>query len=102
MCTLVLCTMLCIDAHEILLHILGMHAHMCTNRNKWWLQVIGRHREVQRVCQILARRKKNNPILLGEPGVGKTAIAEGLALAIAHKVPVNGMPLPEFLMVLSP
>ncbi|XP_024532162.1 chaperone protein ClpD, chloroplastic isoform X1 [Selaginella moellendorffii] len=45
--------------------------------------VIGRDSEVQRVVQILARRTKNNPILLGEPGVGKTAIAEGLAIRIA-------------------
>lgn len=44
--------------------------------------VIGREREIQRVIQILSRRTKNNPILLGEPGVGKTAIAEGLAQAI--------------------
>ncbi|KAM0936054.1 putative ClpA/B family, AAA+ ATPase domain, ATPase, AAA-type, core, Clp, repeat (R) [Dioscorea sansibarensis] len=45
--------------------------------------VIGRDSEVQRIVQILCRRTKNNPILLGEPGVGKTAIAEGLALSIA-------------------
>ena len=45
--------------------------------------VIGRDNEIQRVTQILCRRKKNNPILVGEPGVGKTAIAEGLALRIA-------------------
>ena len=45
--------------------------------------VIGREKEIQRVIQILCRRKKNNPILVGEPGVGKTAIAEGLALKIA-------------------
>ena len=44
--------------------------------------VVGREREVERVMQILARRTKNNPILIGEPGVGKTAIAEGLAQAI--------------------
>ena len=50
--------------------------------------VIGRDSEIQRVTQILCRRKKNNPILVGEPGVGKTAIAEGLALNIvANKVP---------------
>ncbi|MDT8339139.1 MAG: AAA family ATPase, partial [Sulfurimonas sp.] len=50
--------------------------------------VIGRDDEIQRVTQILCRRKKNNPILVGEPGVGKTAIAEGLALNIVtHKVP---------------
>jgi len=45
--------------------------------------VIGRNSEIKRVTQILCRRKKNNPILVGEPGVGKTAIAEGLALNIA-------------------
>jgi ATP-dependent Clp protease ATP-binding subunit ClpA len=50
--------------------------------------VIGREKEIQRVIQILCRRKKNNPVLVGEPGVGKTAIAEGLALDIvANKVP---------------
>lgn len=47
--------------------------------------VIGREQEIWRVSEILARRKKNNPILVGEPGVGKTAIAEGLALEIHHK-----------------
>jgi len=47
--------------------------------------VIGRLKEISRVIQILSRRKKNNPILVGEPGVGKTAIAEGLALEIANK-----------------
>ncbi|KAK9117779.1 hypothetical protein Sjap_016726 [Stephania japonica] len=46
--------------------------------------VIGRHQEIQRMIQILCRRTKNNPILLGEPGVGKTAIAEGLAISIAN------------------
>ncbi len=44
---------------------------------------IGRHKEIQRVMEILARRKKNNPVLIGEPGVGKTAIVEGLAIMIA-------------------
>ena len=44
---------------------------------------IGREKEIQRVMEILARRKKNNPVLIGEPGVGKTAIVEGLALLIA-------------------
>jgi ATP-dependent Clp protease ATP-binding subunit ClpC len=45
---------------------------------------IGRHKEIQRVMEILARRKKNNPVLIGEPGVGKTAIVEGLAILIAN------------------
>jgi DNA polymerase III delta prime subunit len=53
--------------------------------------VIGRNKEVARVMQILARRQKNNPILLGEPGVGKTAIAEGLARSIVNET------CPEFL-----
>jgi ATP-dependent Clp protease ATP-binding subunit ClpC len=47
--------------------------------------IVGREKEIERVAQILSRRKKNNPILIGEPGVGKTAIAEGLALRIIHK-----------------
>ncbi|MBQ0063924.1 MAG: ATP-dependent Clp protease ATP-binding subunit [Prevotella sp.] len=47
--------------------------------------VIGRNREIERVMQILCRRKKNNPVLIGEPGVGKSAIVEGLALRIANK-----------------
>ena len=47
--------------------------------------IIGREREIERVSQILSRRKKNNPILIGEPGVGKTAIVEGLALRIQQK-----------------
>ena len=46
--------------------------------------LIGREKEVERIIQILSRRTKNNPILLGEPGVGKTAIVEGLALLIAN------------------
>ncbi len=46
--------------------------------------VIGRDQEIRRVIQVLSRRKKNNPVLIGEPGVGKTAIAEGLALRIVH------------------
>lgn len=55
--------------------------------------VIGRDSEVRRVIQILCRRTKNNPILLGEAGVGKTAIAEGLACRIAQSE------VPSFLMV---
>ena len=47
--------------------------------------IVGREKEIERVAQILSRRKKNNPILIGEPGVGKTAIAEGLALRIVQK-----------------
>ena len=54
--------------------------------------VIGRETEISRVIEILSRRKKNNPILVGEPGVGKTAIAEGLALEIANER------VPEFLL----
>ena len=46
--------------------------------------VVGRQKEIQRVCEILGRRKKNNPILIGEPGVGKSAIVEGLAQLIVH------------------
>ncbi len=50
--------------------------------------IVGRERELERIAQILSRRKKNNPILIGEPGVGKSAIAEGLALRIVqHRVP---------------
>ncbi|MGA7721581.1 MAG: ATP-dependent Clp protease ATP-binding subunit [Ignavibacteriaceae bacterium] len=47
--------------------------------------VVGREKEIERVAQVLSRRKKNNPVLIGEPGVGKTAIAEGLALRIVQK-----------------
>ena len=46
--------------------------------------VIGRDEEIRRVIQVLSRRTKNNPVLIGAPGVGKTAIAEGLALRIVH------------------
>ena len=71
------------------------HASVCRSRmhpSVWPLmrQVIGRSKEVARVVQVLARRSKNNPILLGDPGVGKTAIAEGLARAIV----TGGVPLP--------
>jgi ATP-dependent Clp protease ATP-binding subunit ClpC len=47
--------------------------------------IIGRDNEIQRVAQVLSRRKKNNPVLIGEPGVGKTAVAEGLAIRIVQK-----------------
>ena len=46
--------------------------------------VIGRDEEIRRVIQVLSRRTKNNPVLIGEPGVGKTAIVEGLALRIVN------------------
>ena len=55
--------------------------------------VIGRENEIQRMVQILCRRTKNNPILLGESGVGKTAIAEGLAISIVQE------DVPDFLLV---
>ena len=47
--------------------------------------IVGRDKEIERIAQILSRRKKNNPILIGEPGVGKSAIAEGLAIRIVEK-----------------
>lgn len=47
--------------------------------------IVGREKEIERIAQILSRRKKNNPILIGEPGVGKSAIAEGLAIRIAKR-----------------
>ena len=47
--------------------------------------IVGREREIERVAQVLSRRKKNNPVLIGEPGVGKTAIAEGLAMRITQR-----------------
>ena len=47
--------------------------------------VVGREKEIERVAQVLSRRKKNNPVLIGEPGVGKTAIAEGLAMRINQR-----------------
>ena len=47
--------------------------------------IVGRDREIERLAQILSRRKKNNPVLIGEPGVGKSAIAEGLAIRIIQK-----------------
>ena len=57
-------------------------------RNKKKLDpVIGRDKEITRIAQILARRQKNNPLILGDPGVGKTAVEEGLAQLIAtHKI----------------
>ena len=53
--------------------------------------IIGREEEIERVSQILSRRKKNNPVLIGEPGVGKSAIAEGLALRIIQRRVSRGL-----------
>ncbi len=65
-------------------------------------RVIGRGNEIERVVQILNRRTKNNPVLLGEPGVGKTAIAEGLAVKIANReVPVKLMSKEVYLLDLA-
>lgn len=72
--------------------LLEEYGHNLTDAAKAGLidPVIGRESEIKRVIEILNRRNKNNPVLIGEPGVGKTAIAEGLALAIAEdKVPVK-------------
>ena len=63
-------------------HASACRSHMHLSVRSPVRQVIGRSKEVARVVQVLARRSKNNPILLGDPGVGKTAIAEGLARAI--------------------
>ena len=65
-------------------------------------RVIGRDKEIERVTQILSRRSKNNPCLIGEPGVGKTAIAEGIALRIAEgKVPAKLLDKEVFLLDLT-
>jgi len=65
-------------------------------------RIIGRHREIDRVIQILNRRQKNNPVLIGEPGVGKTAIAEGLAVRIAEgQVPVKLLDAEVYLLDLT-
>ncbi len=65
-------------------------------------RIIGRHREIDRVIQILNRRQKNNPVLIGEPGVGKTAIAEGLAVRIVEKqVPVKLLDAEIYLLDLT-
>jgi len=62
--------------------------------------VIGRDSEIRRVLQILSRRTKNNPLLIGEPGVGKTAIAEGLAQRIINgDVPENLKSKQLFLLI---
>ena len=55
--------------------------------------VVGRATEIERVIQILSRRKKNNPVLIGEPGVGKSAIVEGLAIRIKASYPLTWQPL---------
>ncbi len=65
-------------------------------------KIVGRHREIDRVIQILNRRTKNNPILIGEPGVGKTAIAEGLAVRITEKqVPAKLLTTEVYLLDLT-
>ena len=65
-------------------------------------RIIGRHREIDRVIQILNRRTKNNPVLIGEPGVGKTAIAEGLAVRIVEeKVPTKLLNVEVYLLDLT-
>lgn len=74
-----------------------MHYNCCCHLSVLAAQVFGRGKEVERVIQVLARRSKNNPILLGEPGVGKTAIAEGLAHCIVKGCTPGGQPLPSFL-----
>ena len=61
------------------------HAATATQQQGKKTPVLGREKEIQRVIEILGRRKKNNPILIGEPGVGKSAIVEGLAQLIAHR-----------------
>ena len=60
--------------------------------------VVGRDKEIERVMQVLSRRTKNNPVLIGEPGVGKTAVVEGLALDIAT-VSYTHLTLPTILLV---
>ncbi len=65
-------------------------------------RIIGREKEIERVIRILNRRTKNNPVLIGEPGVGKTAIAEGLALRIAERnVPVKLLNMEVYLLDLT-
>ncbi|MDF1616518.1 ATP-dependent Clp protease ATP-binding subunit [Petrocella sp. FN5] len=65
-------------------------------------RIIGRHREIDRVIQILNRRTKNNPVLIGEPGVGKTAIAEGLAVRIVEgQVPTKLLNVEVYLLDLT-
>lgn len=71
-------------------------------KNKEVDRIIGRHREIDRVIQILNRRTKNNPVLIGEPGVGKTAIAEGLAVRIvAGQVPTKLLDVEVYLLDLT-
>ena len=62
------------------------------------MQVVGRDAEVQRVVQILGRKTKSSAVLLGEAGVGKTAVAEGVAACIAAGALPDGSPLPRYLV----
>ena len=78
-------------------HASGCTSHVHTSIRSHVRQVIGRSKEVARVVQVLARRSKNNPILLGDPGVGKTAIAEGLARAIVTGPSRCSHPTPDIL-----
>ena len=64
--------------------------------------IVGREEEIERVSQILSRRKKNNPILIGEPGVGKTAIVEGLALRIVQRKVPGCCSIKEWFPLTSP
>lgn len=67
-------------SHAVLLHSSCHSFQLCQGKLD---PVVGRKKEIERVIQILGRRTKNNPCLIGEPGVGKTAVAEGLAQMIA-------------------
>mmetsp|Transcript_2298 Transcript_2298/g.5758 ORF Transcript_2298/g.5758 Transcript_2298/m.5758 type:complete len:888 (+) Transcript_2298:213-2876(+) len=80
-----------------------MTEEYCRDLNEEYRQgktdpIFGREKQIQRMAQILARRTKNNPILLGEAGVGKTAIAEGLACAIVRGTHEDGAAVPDFLL----
>ena len=72
-----------VQANSAILEQFGRNLTQAARENKLD-PVIGRRTEMQRVMQVLSRRTKNNPVLVGEPGVGKTAVVEGLAQAIVH------------------